>query len=263
MSDLTPLDQAHALMDVNTEDDTTRLRFYERLADVELFVLLSKEAEGESISPELFELPEHAVVLVFDTEERLASFVGKPAPYAALSGRVIAAMLAGQNIGLGVNLEVAPSSVMVPPEALSWLAQTLTHAPDEVEARAQEFSTPAGLPEALITALDQKLSTAVGLAKCAYLVGVTYDDGAKSHLLGFVDAIPDAQSALAKAVSEALTFSGIEVGALDVGFFDAANPVSAQLARAGLRFDLPEPPTAAEYTPTVPGSDPDNPPKLR
>lgn len=263
MTDLTPLDQAHALMDVDAEDDTTRLRFYERLADVELFLLLTKEAEGDSISPELFELPDHAVVLVFDTEERLAAFVGKPVPYAAMSGRAIAVMLAGQNIGLGVNLEVAPSSVLVPPDALSWLAQTLTHAPDEVEARAEAFHAPVGLPESLITALDEKLSTAAGLAKFAYLVGVTYDGGGKGHLLGFVDAIPDAQGALAKAVSEALTFSGIEAGALDVGFFGASDPVSAQLARTGLRFDLPEQPKAREYTPVTPGSDPDNPPKLR
>ncbi len=263
MNALTPLDQAHANMEANGEVDAARLRFYERLADAELFLLLTKEADGDSISPELFELSDHAFVLVFDTEERLSTFVGKPAAYAALSGRAVASMLAGQNIGLGVNLEVAPSSILVPPDALSWLAQTLTHAPDEVEATPREFTKPAGLPEVLISALDQKLSTAEGLAKFAYLVGVSYENGTQSHLLGFVDAVPQAQGALAKAVSEALTFSGIEAGALDVGFFTASDPVAAQLARTGLRFDLPEPQAPQEYVPVMPGSDPDNPPKLR
>ncbi|WP_372884620.1 SseB family protein [Shimia sp.] len=263
MSATTPLDQAHAKMEADAEDDAARLRFYERLADAELFLLLTKEPEGDNIAPELFELSDHSFVLVFDTEERLSSFVGKPASYAALSGRAIAAMLAGQNIGLGVNLEVAPSSILVPPEALAWLADTLTHAPDEVEATPQEFTAPAGLPESLISALDQKLSTAEGLAKFAYLVGVSYENGSKSHLLGFVDAVPQAEGALAKAVSEALTFSGIEAGALDVGFFAASDPVSAQLARAGLRFDLPEPQAPREYVPVMPGSDPDSPPRLR
>ncbi len=70
----------------------------------------------------------------------------------------------------------------------------------------------------LLTALDQKLATATGLAKSAYLVGVTYDTGAKGHLLGFVNAVEAAQGALAKAVSEALTFSGIEAGAWMLGF---------------------------------------------
>lgn len=260
---MTPLDTAHAAMEAAPQDDAARLRYYERLADAELFLLLSKEPEGDSIAPELFDLSDHSFVLVFDTEERLAEFVGKPAPYAALSGRIVASMLAGQNIGLGVNLEVAPSSILIPPDAMAWLADTLTHAPNEVEATPQEFTAPVGLPETLISALDQKLSTAAGLAKMAYLVGVSYDSGAKSHLLGFVEAIPAAQDALAKAVSEALTFSGIEAGALDVGFFAANDPVAAQLARMGLRFDLPEPPKPEEYTPVIPGSDPNSPPKLR
>lgn len=259
----TPLDIAHAAMEAAPLEDAVRLRFYERLADAELFLLLTKEAEGDKISPEVFEVQDNSFVLVFDTEERLAEFVGDVAPYAALSGRVIAQMLAPSGIGMGVNLDVAPSSILIPGEAVAWLVDTLGNAPDEVEAKVDEFSAPAGLPESLVVALDQKLSTAAGLARWAYLVGTTYENGVKSHMLGFVDAVPEAQGALAKAVSEALTFSGIDAGALDVGFFGASDPVAAQLARVGLRFDLPEPEKPAEYVPVTPGSDPEKPPKLR
>ena len=263
MSDLTPLDKAHAAMEAAPEDDAARLRFYERLADAELFLLLEKEPENERIAPEIFDTSDASFVLVFDTEDRLAQFVGRVAPYAGLSGRVIANMLAGQGIGLAVNPEVAPSSILIPNEALGWLADTLEHAPDEVEAKVESFEPPAGLPEVLITALDAKLSTAGGLAKMAYLVGTTYESGSRSHMLGFVDVVPGADGALAKAVNEALTFSGIEAGALDVGFFAASDPVAAQLARVGLRFDLPEPPKAEDHVPVTPGSDPDKPPILR
>ncbi len=76
---------------------------------------MSKEAEDDKIAPEVFDLSDHRFVLVFDTEARLSEFVGKPAPYAALSGRIIASMLADQEIGLGVNLEVAPSSILIRP----------------------------------------------------------------------------------------------------------------------------------------------------
>lgn len=262
-TDLTPLDLAHRDMEANPLDDATRLRFYERLADAELFLLLEKEPEDQKVSPEVFEVQESSFVLVFDTAERLAEFVGQPAPYAALSGRVIAQMLAPSGIGLGVNLDVAPSSILIPVEALSWLVDTLGNAPDEVEARMSEFTAPMGLPEALITSLDAKLSTAVGLAKWAYLVGTVQENGARSHMLGFVGAIEEAQGALAKAVAEALTFSGIDAGALDVGFFDLKDPVAAQLARVGLRFDLPEPEAQAEYVQVAPGSDPDKPPILK
>lgn len=259
----TPLDQAHAVMENDPQSDAARLRFYERLADSELFILLSKEVEGDNISPELFDTPEGRFVLVFDREERLAQFAGRPVPYAALSGRGVVEMLAGQGIGLGVNLEVAPSAMLIPDSALLWLRDTLGHAPDEVETQIAAVLPPAGLPDALLTALDAKLATAQGLAKLAYLVAVEYDHGGKGHLLGFIAAQDGAQPALAKAVGEALTFSGIEAGALDVGFFAASDSLAASMARVGLRFDLPEPPKVQEYIPVTPGSDPAKPPILK
>ncbi|MCI2400800.1 SseB family protein [Aliiroseovarius subalbicans] len=262
----TKLDIAHTAMQADLEDDAARLRFYERLADGELFLLLTEEAKGDDISPEMFELEADSFVLVFDREERLAEFVGAPAPYAALPGRVIAGMLAGQNVGLGVNLGVAPSSILIPAEAMDWLANTLGRGPEEVEARISELSAPTGLPEALITGLDAKLASAGGLAACACLSGVTFSDGRRGHLLGFVNPVPGAEAALAGAANEALTFSGIEAGQMDVGFFAEDDPVTATLLRVGLRFDLPVPESndAQEITPgSAPGMNPDRPPILK
>jgi hypothetical protein len=250
-------------MEAAPQDDAARLRFYERLADSELFLMLAEEAEGDNISPSLFDTGEGKFVLVFDREERLAEFAGQTVPYAALSGRIVAQMLAGQGIGLGVNLEVAPSSILIPADAVDWLNAALGHAPDEVEQKIEEFTAPAGLPETLLTALDAKLATAAGLAASAYLVGVRYAGGGQGHLLGFVGAKDAAQPALAKAAGEALTFSGIEAGAMDVGFFAPSDPVAASLARTGLRFDLPEPEQRQEYRPATPGSDPEKPPRLK
>ncbi|MCA0963544.1 SseB family protein [Salipiger bermudensis] len=263
MTETTPLDAAHAAMEAAPLDDAARLRFYERLADSELFLLLTKEAEGDQIEPELFELADASFVLVFDREERLSQFVGQPVPYAALSGRNVAAMLAGQGIGLAVNLEVAPSSILLPPQAVDWLSETLGHGPQEAEAGIEEVTAPGGLPEVLITALDTKLATAAGLARCAWLAGVHYADGSRSHLLAFGGATPGAEDALARAVNEALVFSGIEAGSLDVSFVRDDEPLAALLARVGLRFDLPElhEPQRAERA--APGSDPDSPPILR
>lgn len=264
MTDLTPLDTAHAAMEAAPDEDAARLRFYERLADCELFVLLTQEAEGDNISPEVFDLADESFVLVFDREDRLAQFVGKPAPYAALSGRVIAGLLAEQGIGMGVNLDVAPSSILIPPQAVVWLAGTLGNAPSEAEARIEALAPPRGLPDLLLTSLDAKLASAAGLADAAYLLGVTYEGGSKGHMLAFVDAAPGAQGALARAVAEALTFSGIEAGALDVAFFRASEPMSARLAQHGLRFDLPQPvETVQEVLRMAPGSDPAKPPILR
>lgn len=264
MTEQTPLDDAHAAMDAAPDDDSARLRYFERLAESELFLMLTNEAEdGDQVTPELFEVDDARYVLVFDREERLARFAETPVPYVALSGRVIAGMLAGQAIGLGVNLDVSPSAILLPATAVDWLNSTLGNAPDEVEATIAQVHPPSGLPENLISAIDGKLATAMGLAQCAYLIGITYDTGARSHLLGFIDAVPEAQDALASAVAEALTFSGIEAGAMDVGFFRNDDPLTSPMAKVGLRFDLPQLQEAASQIIQTPGSDPNKPPKLR
>lgn len=253
---MTPLDQAHAEME---SSDTARLRFYERLADAELFLLLDAEPEGDQITPRLFPLDEATLALAFDREDRLAEFAGA-APYAALSGRMLAKMLAAESLGLGLNLDVAPSAIVLPSDALAWLDATLGNGPHDVEATPQELLPPKGLPESLITGLDTKLATTAGLARKAYLCAVRYKGGAQSHMLAFLDPVPGAEPALARAVNEALVFSGIEAGTLDVAFFATSDPMAASLAKAGLRFDLPEPEQPA--APKAPGMDPNNPPKL-
>ncbi|WP_238365556.1 SseB family protein [Mesobacterium pallidum] len=257
----TALDRAHAAMEAG--GDAERLQFYATLADAELVVLLETEPEGETLSPEVFELSDMTCILAFDTEERLSRFTGRPVPYAALSGRVIAGLLQDQGIALALNLEVAPSQTILPPEALGWLTETLTHAPDEAQARPVAFDRPQGLPEALLGALDARLGAMPGLARSAFLARVTYDDDSRGHLLAFSGAAPRAHAPLAKAVGEALTFSGLDAGALDVTFLGDGDTALEALARVAWRFDIPEPvqPKVAEVK--APGMDPDAPPKLR
>jgi len=265
MAEETLLDAAHQAMEAAPEDGQARLAFYERLAAGELFLLLESEAGGDegTVSPRVFTIEGQGYVLAFDREERLARFAEGPAPYAALSGRVIAGMLAPEGLGMGVNLEVAPSAILLPPEAVAWLDGTLSQAPDETEARAQSFHAPAGLPESLLGALDARLASAAGLAELAYLVGVTYEGGAQGHMLGIVDAVPGAEGALARAVADVLSFSGLEAAALDVAFFRGSDPVAARLARVGLRFDLPKAQAVTQTPGAAPGMDPDRPPRLK
>lgn len=257
----TVLDQAHAAMAAAPEDDAARLRFFERLADAELFLLLEREAAGDQIEPRLFPLADGPVALAFDTEERLTEFAGA-APYAALSGRILAGLVAGQGIGLGLNLEVAPSSMLLPSSALTWLVETLANAPEATEAQPQEFTAPGALPQALLSALDAKLPSAAGLAEAALLAGVTYADGRRGHMLAFLAPRPGAEAALAKAAGEALTFSGVEAGELDVAFLTADDPAAMAMLRVALRFDLPQP--ELPQTPGAePGMNPERPPILR
>lgn len=257
---ITLLDAAHAAVSADPENEALRLRFYERLADGEMVLLLEREAKGERLEPRIFDLEDGPVVLIFDRDERLAAFTGGIAPYAALPGRVIARLLKGRGIGLGVNLGVAPSSMLLPSEALDWLAEALEDAPEAVEALPEEFHRPT-VPEALVAALDGKLAHAVGMATAAVLAAVTYRGGRRGHMLAFLDAVLGAEPALARAMGEALAFSGLEAGELDVAFLRQADPAAAAMARVGLRFDLPK--VSVNVGPSAPGIDPSRPPKLR
>lgn len=261
----TDLDRLHAAMDAAPEADAPRLAFYDRLADAELFVLLAAEPEGGTIEPALFDLEAGRVALAFDREDRLAAFAEGAAPYAALPGRVLAALLAGQGLGLGLNLGVAPSAHLLPADALGWLAGTLDAAPEEGAGRPLSYGPPLSVPEPLLRALDAKLGRLAALAARAHLVAVTYAGGGQGHLLVFEAARAGAEPALAKAVSEALVFSGVEAGALDVTFLAAGDPALAPVVRQALSFDLPQPAaeTAEVLASSAPGLDPARPPKLR
>ncbi len=257
---MTDLDTAHAAMTAAPDDDAKRLQFYERLADTEIFLLLAGEPEGDQVSPEVFDIADGRFALIFDREERLAEFVGRPAPYAGLSGRNLVQMLAGQGVGLGLNLQTAPSEMLIPAEAIDWLMATLQNEPTAEEARIEEIDAPKGLPENVITGLDRKLAMAAGLAKFAFLAAARYEGGGQGHILAFVDPVPGAEDVLAKAAGEALTFSGIAAGSIDVIFLRASDQMAAHLAKVGLRFDLPEP--VVPEAPGAPGMNPDKPPRL-
>jgi hypothetical protein len=258
---MTELDDAHAALQSNPEDERARLRFYERLADSELFVLLESEPVDDEVTPETIEQDGTSFVLVFDREARLADYAGAVASYAGLSGRALVRMLAGQGAGLALNPDAASPDVLIAPDIVDWLAGTLAGGPTVTSARPVEVAPPQSVPEALLAGLDRKLAASGGMAQMAWLVSVRYDDGSRGHLLAFVGAIAAAEPALAAAVAEALTFSGIEAGAIDVTFLAGDDPIVPRIARVGLRFDLPTLVVPAAPS-TGPGMDPDKPPRL-
>lgn len=257
------LDLAYGRMASGGEAD--QLRFYRVLADATLFLLLEAEAEGEVITPRVFDLPDGPVLLAFDSEDRLATMGDGPLPYAALPGRIVAQQMVGQGLHLGLNLGTgAVCETLLPPEAMDWLTGMLAATPESVEAQVAQFLPPQGLPDVLVEALDAAMAGAAGLAQAGLLAAVQYKDGRRGHLLAVIGAQAAAEPALARAMAEALRFSGVEAGELDVTFLADQDPGLAALLRVARVFevpDLPQPEAAA--TPKAPGSDPDQPPILR
>lgn len=259
-ADPSPLDTAHAAMEAAPGDDALRLAYYARLADSLLWLWLEREAMGGDVAPQVFPTGDGPVVLAFDREERMAAATGDAVPYAALPGRVIARALAGQGVALGVNLGTGAAEMLLPPEALDWLAGTLDLAPEAAEGRPAAFAAP-DLPGALVAALARGLSGPQAPA-AALLAAVRYDDGRAGHLLALVEAPEAARPALAQAVAEAVALA--DGGAVDVVFLDRHARVLRAMEGAARRLDLaapPAPPAAAP--PSAPGMQPGKPPRLR
>lgn len=262
---MTPLDTAHAAMLADPDDDGARLRYYRLLADAELFLLLAAEAEGVQMAPQVFQLDDGPVVLAFDTEERLAAFTGMAVPYAALPGRVVAAQLAGQGTGLGINLGDEVAAWLMAPHAVDWLAGLLDRTPTETRGRPVVVLAPGEVEADLSEALAVALAGAGGMAAAAVLAQAGWDDGSQGWLLVFLGAAPAAEAPLARALAEALAFSGLEDGLVDAVFLPPDDPFARQVLALGQVLALPEPPAAPpeRAPPAPPGMDPARPPKLR
>jgi hypothetical protein len=253
----TPIDAAFRAQEADPGDPALRLRLHERVLDAELVLVLAR-SPGERLEPEVLELEAGRFVLAFDRDERLAAFLESPAPFAALSGRRLAALLAGQGIGVALNLG-APSGMLLPPEAVDWMAAIGAEAPAEAAARVREVAAPDA-PPALVAALGAKLAAMAEVVAEAYLIAAHFEDGARSGLLLALVGVPeDARTGVAAAIAEAVRLSGGGELELDVTFLARGAPRLEAIARAGLRFELPRP----ERARVGPGMDPERPPKLR
>ena len=254
---MTALDAAQA--QVEAGGDTARPGFYRVLADTELFVLLSREAEAEVVTPRVFDLDDGPMVLAFDSEERLAMLDSGPVPYACLPGRVLAPLLAGQGLALGLNLGCGVASEMVlPVAALQWLADMLT--PNVTLAGpGAALQAPGPADVALARHLFATAPAAwAGQAQAARL----YGRGAGLALL-VAGAAPEVQGALAVSLAEMFRFADMDGRPVDVGFAEV-------LPETGVLLPWPEAVagTVGEDAnsgtpPTGPGMDPAKPPYLR
>ena len=247
----TDLDRAQDA--VGSGGDEARLSFFRLLANTNLLVLLEREAQGDVLEPRLFDLDEGQVALAFDLEERLALMGDAPLPYAEIPGRVLARLLAGEGLGLGLNLGAGSASEMLlPASAMQWLADIL-EPQDQAEAESFRDLQP---PEPILVEVMRKILAEAppvwgGLAR-----GVQLFSREGNGLILLQGTEPDAEVALATALSEALRFSDLGGQVVDISF------ANSKLS-GGVRLDWPKAAPKSARGPSAPGMNPDQPPKLR
>ena len=238
--------------------------FWRAFADADLFLLLTEEPRGTDLSPQVFDLSDGPMVLAFDREDRMAGFSPLPVPYAALPGRVLAALAAGQGLSVGLNLGSGAASEMVlPPDALQWLLETLDAVPPEEDEGVPLSAFAPKLTGPAQAAVAAAIAGASGLAEEALLAEVVWQGGRRGHLLAFVGVDLRDQPSVARAVAEALALSGLDAAALDVAFPAPGAELTESLRRVGQRH-VAERPTPEPAQPLVgPGMDKARPPRWK
>lgn len=234
--------------------EISRARIMSRLADTELYVALTVEPADDRAEMLTFDLSGTQAALACDSQERLADFFGKVVAFAAMPGRVLAAMLAEAETALLVN-PGQPSEMFLDAGALDWLGQALTVAPEEGgELHPSWLAAPTPDAVAILREpLAQRLADLAGLAQSAALVAAVWPDGRRAHLLLVRGCEDQRRAAIAKAFAEFFAFLPPVEGGVDVGFAEL------ELPQGALVLEVPAP---AEPEP-APRRDPNAPPRLR
>ena len=245
---MTPLDRAFAAFG---EDEAGRRVVYATLAATPLVVALERPADGDRIEPLVLETGEGRFALAFDSEERLGGFLPRGTDYAVVPGRGLIGMLAGAGLGLGVNLEVAPSALLLSAEDLGWIVAEAARGQVQEVARVDPGASDG--PAVLVEALALRASELEGL--CSGLCPVA--DG-KGVAVVALDVPEGAKAALLAGMAELVGILGIG-GGIGVAFEVWDGPVHAAVGGPVPELDFR--PVAHEPKPG-PGMDPDNPPRL-
>ena len=233
--------------------------FFLTLVNSELFVWLEEEVRGEVIDLKDFPTDAGPIALAFDREERLSAFVGTPQPYAALPGRVLLKMLKSTGIGLGVNLDVAPSSTILTPEMLEWCLEKLQVQVSSIEpTELMSVRAPASVPPSVSAVLQSLMRQLRGSAlECAVADAIDQSDQRMSILIirgaGELD-----RTALTGAFSEALAFAGVD----DEWRLCVDRKLGKDLSLPTFAAPSADP-IAQPRAMRAPRSDPDKPPILR
>ena len=256
------LDQAFLRMQENEESESLRLQFYSCFADTEMFLVLENEPQEDRVDPKTVIYEGQKYVHAYDSEERLAQAAGRVCPYLGLSGRTLAQMLAGSGVGVALNLDVAVSSLLLPNDRMVWLSDTLEQEPEKGEEKLFALYPMAPVRKHVFETFLFKLAASADLARGFWLCEAEYGNGLRKRILAVIGAKNEHHGPLAKAVQEAVLFSGDEDLSLDVLFLAGHEALVKKLEHTGMRLIFKNK-AEKPAKPAPPGSDPNKPPILR
>ena len=248
----TALDRAWAASEAGGDAETAR--FWEVFAATELFLAIDPATlVDEAPKPLTFPVDAAETALAFDTEARLAAFMGDEAAHLTLSGRALAEMCAGAGAQLGLNLGDAPSATVLPLSALEWAAEALRQPIEAAQGDGVTLTKPFGAEPDLLARIDARLAGLGSALAEAWLCGAE----GEGLLLCLRLEEPAAERAAVAALAETARFAGGAQAAFAIAVLDEGDRRLEAARRVGFGFE-----TGASSAPTM-RPFPPGPPKLR
>ena len=268
MTSETALDRAWMTANAELAGDAEMPRFYDIFAATELFLLIDPETleDGQTPRPLTFPVEGAETALIFDTEERLASFMEDGAAHLTLSGRAVISMFKGAGAQLGLNLGEAPSATILPAAAIDWAAEALAQPIETTEIGDAVLTVPRAVMPDLLQALDGKLASMGAVVAEAWLCGLGASAGrGKPQPMVLCVCLREARAEqpVVSALAETARFTGGDRPAFDIAVLPQGDAKLAAARKVGLGFEPQNPEEVLQAEPVAPGMDPSKPPKLR
>lgn len=248
----TPLDLA---FERARNDPEETVGFYDALFAATIFLPIDgayddngddSDSQASSIEPVFYEVEDAPTLLIFDTEERLATWTDSPIDYVGLTGRQLFSMFEGDQ-QVALNIGVAPSSVVIPVEVVGWLHERATETVEsqEVEAGADlEVAPPPPLAPEIVARIAARIA---GLRRevdeaVFFSLGIdtAQDEAERRVVLGV--AVSQAGLADAESVAQALadTARGAFEGnrTVEVALLSADSPLMEKARKVGLNLPV-------------------------
>lgn len=177
---------------------------WQALAGTGLVLALADSDDAEVLKPRMVQVQGLEAVEAYPGMARFAAALDGPAEYLEVDGAALAAMLAPEGATLAVMAEDGP--ILVPPDALAWIAQTFRADVNRSETAGVTVMAPDLPPVEVVKAMGETVGALGQDCPEAWLVAMAEPDEEPELvlILGLSDSVRDMEAEIAETVTRAI-----------------------------------------------------------
>lgn len=177
---------------------------WQALAGMGLVLALDEATDADRLKPRMVKINGIDAVAAYPGMASFAAALDGPAEYIEADGAALSAMLAPENVALVVM--VHPTPILVPPDALGWIAQTFRADVNRSETAGVTVMAPDLPPVAVVQAMGETIGALGEDCPEAWLVAMAepHEDPELVLILGLSDRVHAMEADIAETVTRAI-----------------------------------------------------------